>query len=220
MVSSNVKWHSFSILEVLKQDDSLFFLTNIFVITFLVKKYLFLIVFSTKNFSFIKAVFWWGNIIAGYLTLPSYISCPLISTAELFWHNLPAAEVEGLDFCVNHDPGPGMSGRQSPSPQQAGSKREIQLLSPWICCQCWHNCFSYFAVACIRLSDLWGNKCHSSQDSRSIERKTSAGSDIKSNQAINALQFLPATVTLAIAMWNTTHEHWNLGDCITSVLSP
>lgn len=60
MVSSNVKWHFFSILEMLKWHDSpylVFFPTDKFVVAFLVKIYLFMKAFSAKNFSFIKAVF-------------------------------------------------------------------------------------------------------------------------------------------------------------------
>lgn len=70
------------------------------------------------------------QIIGGYLTLPSYISSPLISTAELFWHNLPAAEVEGLDCCVNRDPGPGSQGGRAPAHNRQEANEEFSSFHP------------------------------------------------------------------------------------------
>ena len=124
------------------------------------------------------------QIIREYLTLPSYISSSFISAEELFWQSLPVAEVEGLDFCVNHDPGPGMSGNQGvireTEPQPRTGRKQMKNLAPFtltlLCWQCWQHRFSHFAVACMRLFDPWGNKCLSFQacglkESRSTKRK-------------------------------------------------
>lgn len=47
-----------------------------------------------------------------YLTLPSYTSFSLVSTEELSWHCLPAAEAEGLGCCRARGPAAGMPGRR------------------------------------------------------------------------------------------------------------